>query len=62
MNEARETWPLVTAASSGVSPSVLTAPRRGAAARDCWLFVSARTSLQNLSWPWMQAMWRQVFP
>jgi hypothetical protein len=32
MNEARETWPLVTAASSGVSPSALTAPRRDAAA------------------------------
>jgi hypothetical protein len=35
---------------------------KGRRRRDCWLFVSARTSLQNLSWPWMQAMWRQVFP
>jgi len=54
--EAKAGRPLVTAVSNGVSPSAMTAVRRG---RD-WL--SARTSLQNPSWPWMEAMWMQVFP
>ena len=52
--EAMETWPLAMTASRGVSPSELTA-----ASSDGF---RAWTSLQNTSWPWMAAMWRQVFP